>query len=209
MGSVLGTAVFFTILSPLSLRAETIALEGRPITRVTYQPPMQALDPLDLAPLEIFKVGGPFHSADAGTIIDRLFATGRFRDVQVDASPDGSGVEVRILAVNTWFVGHIDVQGKVAYPPSREELAEATRLEISDGGELILSEEVLNCGEPGEFGVIWREPASAVGPLLPSQDREVWDGANDCDRGEREHEEQDLLTRIEEALQARVIEELP
>ncbi len=130
MGSVLWTVVFFALFSPLSLRAQTIALEGRLITRVTYQPPMQALDPLDLAPLEIFKVGAPFHSVDAGMFIDRLFETGRFRDVQVDASPDGSGVEVRILTVNTWFVGHIEMKGKVARPPSREELADATRLEL-------------------------------------------------------------------------------
>jgi len=128
--SILKTVVFLAVVLASDAGAQTAALEGRPITRVTYQPPMRSLDPLDLARLEVFKVGAPFHSADAATAIDRLFATGRFGDIQIHASPDGPGVAVRIDTVNTWFVGHIAVQGKVSSPPSREELSNATRLAL-------------------------------------------------------------------------------
>ena len=129
-GSILRAVVLLAVLLARTAGAQSIALEGRPITRVTYNPPMRSLDPLDLARLEIFRAGAPFHSADAATAIDRLFATGRFGDIQIDASPDGQGVAVRIDTVNTWFVGHIAVQGKVSSPPSREELSDATRLQL-------------------------------------------------------------------------------
>jgi len=104
--------------------------EGLAITSVTYQPPATALDPVDLAQLEIFKVGSPFHAADAATVIDRLYSTGRFKDVQIDANHEGKGVAIRILTQNNWFVGHIAVEGKVTRPPSREELTNATRLRL-------------------------------------------------------------------------------
>ena len=104
------------------------AFEGRRITKLTYEPPATALYPADLAQLEVFKVGTPFRAADAATAIDRLFGTGRFQDVQIDASPDGGGVAVRIVTLTNWFVGHVAIEGKVKGPPSREELVDATRL---------------------------------------------------------------------------------
>jgi len=129
-GSILQIVILLAVFLAADAAAQTIAVEGRPITRVNYQPPMRTLDPLDLAGLEVFQVGAPFHSADAALTIDRLYATGRFADIQIDASPDGAGVAVRIDTVNNWYVGHIAVQGKVSSPPSREELSDATRLQL-------------------------------------------------------------------------------
>src|SRR5258708_7050688 len=108
--------------------AQGNSFEGMPITSVSYRPPLRALDPADLMQLEVFKVGAPFHAGDAAETVDRLFATGRFRDVQIDANPAGGGVAVSILTVDNWFVGHITLEGKVKKPPSREDLADAARL---------------------------------------------------------------------------------
>src|SRR6185369_8332306 len=93
------------------------SFEGMPITSVNYEPPARVLAPADLAQREVFKVGTPFHAADAAAAIDQLFATGRFRDVQIDVNPEREGVAVRIMTVNNWFVGHIAVEGKVKRPP--------------------------------------------------------------------------------------------
>ena len=106
------------------------SFEGMPITSVNYEPPARVLAPADLAQHEVFKVGTPFHAADAAAAIDQLFATGRFRDVQIDVNPEREGVAVRIMTVNNWFVGHIAVEGKVKRPPSREELKDVTRLAL-------------------------------------------------------------------------------
>lgn len=126
----LWAVALITILCSQPGMAQSSRFEGLPITSITYQPPAKALDPADLAQLEVFKEGIPFHAADAGTLIDGLFATGRFQDVQVEANADGKGVAIRIVTVTNWFVGRIEVKGKVTRPPSREELTQTTRLQL-------------------------------------------------------------------------------
>src|ERR1039458_5436110 len=55
------------------------------------------------------KKGEPLRLADVHAAIERLYATGAFDDIQVDADPapaPASGVIVRIVTKNSWFVGN-------------------------------------------------------------------------------------------------------
>jgi len=128
-GGQLGLILLVGSLFPLPGLAQFANFEGLPIVSVTYDPP-PSLDPADLTRMEVFKLGAPYHAADAAAFIDNLFTTGRFRDVQIDASPAGNGIAIRIITANNWFVGHIAVEGKIGRPPSREELTDATRLNL-------------------------------------------------------------------------------
>ncbi len=129
-GRQLGLTFLVAGFLPLPGLAQFAELENLPIVSITYDPPVQSLDPADLARVEVFKAGAPYRGADAGKLIDSLFATGRFRDVQIDATRAGNGVAIRIITGNNWFVGHVAVEGKMVRPPSREELTDATRLNL-------------------------------------------------------------------------------
>ena len=102
--------------------------EGKIISDVVYDPPLQPVDARDLARLQVFMKGAAFRQADAGATIDKLFATGYYDDIKIEVTPQDDQVVVRILTQNAWFVGHITVQGKVKDPPRREEISDATRL---------------------------------------------------------------------------------
>ena len=74
--------------------------------------------------------GADFRAADAASTIDRLFETGRYDDIQVDVEPAQGGVNVRLLTKPAWFVGNISIQGKLSNPPDREQVVNATRLNL-------------------------------------------------------------------------------
>ena len=48
----------------------------------------------------------------------------------MEAEPSGDGVIVRFVTRNSWFVGRVSVDGKVAEPPNRGQMANATRLDL-------------------------------------------------------------------------------
>jgi len=104
--------------------------EGKLIASVDYDPPAQPLDARDLQKTQVLVAGSPFHAADAAAAIDRLFATGYYDDIRVDVTSRGDQVAVRIITQNAWFIGHISIEGSVKDPPSRAELADATRLDL-------------------------------------------------------------------------------
>jgi outer membrane protein assembly complex protein YaeT len=62
--------------------------------------------------------------------VERLFATGRYRDIQVDAESSDGGVIVKFITTNSWFIGDVSVSGKVEDPPNRSQLVNATRLDL-------------------------------------------------------------------------------
>ena len=62
--------------------------------------------------------------------IERLFATGRYADIQVDAEPYNGGVIVTFRTTNSWFIGNVSVGGNLDDPPNPGQLVNATRLEL-------------------------------------------------------------------------------
>ena len=65
------------------------------------------------------KVGLPLDRLQLAASIDRLFYTGLYDDVKVDAEADGDGVRLTYITVAKIFIGHVDARGKIKDPPSR------------------------------------------------------------------------------------------
>jgi outer membrane protein insertion porin family len=115
----LGLLFFF--LSSQGVDAQIKQFEGKRIGRIEYSPP-QILDPADLQKVQPLKEGTPLDASDVARAIDGLYATGRFVDIAVEAELSGDGVTVRFVTDPQWFVGGIEVEGKIAAPPNRAEL---------------------------------------------------------------------------------------
>jgi outer membrane protein insertion porin family len=104
--------------------------EGKPIASIAFDPPQRALLPEEMARLLPLKVGTPLLSATVRDAIEKLFATGRYEDILIDAeAASGGGVALRILTQPSWFVGRISVVG-VPEPPNAGQLVNATKLQL-------------------------------------------------------------------------------
>src|SRR5262249_49709255 len=77
----------------LRLRAEDGSLEGKRILDVRFSP-APTLAAADLAEAMPLRVGEPLRGVDVASAIDRLFATGRFEDIRVEAEPAAEGVHL-------------------------------------------------------------------------------------------------------------------
>jgi len=103
------------------------------IADVQFVPPEQPLTPAELANIVPLSKGAPLRLADVHAAIERLYATGAYEDIQVDAEPapaPAGGVTVRIITKNSWFVGNVAVEGHNSDPPNRGQLVNATRLNL-------------------------------------------------------------------------------
>jgi outer membrane protein assembly complex protein YaeT len=92
---------------------------GKTVTSVQYKPVQQPADPHDLDDAQLVKVGSPLDRLQVAATIDRLFYSGLYSDVKVDAEPDGDGVRVTFVTVAKTFIGHVDARGKIKDPPNR------------------------------------------------------------------------------------------
>src|SRR6185503_2440130 len=105
-------------------------LEGKPIQAVQFEPRKQPLTPEQLSSIVGFMNNAPLEGNELRTAIKKLYSTGRYSDVEVDAEPVGSGVTLTFSTQEQWFIGPVQVGGKTKYPPNRGQLANATRLEL-------------------------------------------------------------------------------
>ena len=110
--------------------SETDQYEGRRILDIQFSPAEQPVDSSDLAAAVTLKKDAPLRMSEVRESIQKLFATGRYEDIQVDAEPSGDGVLIRFITRNSWFVGRVSVDGKVSDPPNPGQMANATRLDL-------------------------------------------------------------------------------
>ena len=110
--------------------AQMSRYEGKEIGRIEYQPPEQPLSGVDLARFQTLSPGESYHGSEVARVIDALFATGRYQDIQVDARPEADQVVVRFITRQAHFVGHAEVAGKIADPPNRAQLVVAAKLDL-------------------------------------------------------------------------------
>jgi outer membrane protein assembly complex protein YaeT len=103
--------------------------EGRRIMSITCEPAAQPIPAVELSSLLPFKVGQPLHLPLIRTAIERLYATGRYADIAVDAEPRNGQVALLFLTKNNWFVGRVSVSG-VPAPPRPSELVAASKLDL-------------------------------------------------------------------------------
>ena len=106
-----------------------VRFEGRIVTRVDFEPPDQPLPRDELDRLLPFRSGEPLRAADVRTAIQKLYSTGRYTDVAVDAQLNELGVALHISTELAWFVAGVTFDG-VADPPNRGQLNTAAKLEL-------------------------------------------------------------------------------
>jgi outer membrane protein insertion porin family len=102
---------------------------GRPVRAIEFSPADQPYARDYLAGILSVKTGRPLSLAEVRVSIERLYATGRYADVQVDAEASGDGVALRFITRNNWFIGRVTVS-PVSAPPAEGVLANAARLEL-------------------------------------------------------------------------------
>ncbi|MBV8550175.1 MAG: BamA/TamA family outer membrane protein [Acidobacteriaceae bacterium] len=112
--------VFFAILlaaGSFSTSAQDFA--GRTVTAIEYQPAAQPIDARDLERLQLVQLGQPLDPDQVGTTIDRLWSSGLYDNIVVDAEPNGAGVTIRFVTTPRRFIGHVGAQGRISEPPNR------------------------------------------------------------------------------------------
>src|SRR5436305_9588454 len=82
---------------PRPLLAQYQKYEGMTITNIQFDPPVQPLEASELHEILPVKMGQPLHITDVRSAIERLFATGRYADIRVDALPDRDGVALTFV----------------------------------------------------------------------------------------------------------------
>ncbi|MFL6352445.1 MAG: POTRA domain-containing protein [Bryobacteraceae bacterium] len=132
---IAGRRCFYFLLFILALCTAARAQDftGRVITSIQYDPEKQPIDPRDLQNAQLVRTGERLDLKQVAGTIDRLFATGLYEDIQVDAEPSGNGVSLRFITRSRRFIGHVDAEGEISDPPSRG---------------VILSQAELNLGAP-------------------------------------------------------------
>ncbi len=114
------------------VRSAIAELEGLKIAGIVFDPPQQPLEARDLQELLPIRRDGIYRAADVRTAIERMFASGRYKDIQVDASPSAGGVLVKFTTQNNWFIGGVNVDTDVSEPPSAGQMVGATHLQLGD-----------------------------------------------------------------------------
>jgi outer membrane protein assembly complex protein YaeT len=105
---------------------------GRRVVKVEYSPAKQPIDPIDLKASQLVKTGAPLRSEDVAGTIDRLFASGYYEDIKVDAETAPDGVIVRFITTPTAFTGHVDIVGEIKSPPNESQLLSAVQLAVGE-----------------------------------------------------------------------------
>ncbi len=106
--------------------------EGKPIKDIEFSPTDQPLQPEELSQMMTLHLGQPLRMPDVRASIERLFATGRYADIQVQADPLEDGVVIRLVTTNSWFIGSVTVHGALSGPPSAAQLENATQLSLGE-----------------------------------------------------------------------------
>jgi outer membrane protein assembly complex protein YaeT len=115
------------IWSPVTAAPEQY--EGRTIAGIQFDPVKQPLPTDQLVALLPLRLGDPLTNSNVRDAIQRLYATGEYVDIAVDASLGTSGVSLKFLTKPSYFVGHVGVSG-VPEPPNEGQLVVATRLQL-------------------------------------------------------------------------------
>ncbi|MBV9156688.1 MAG: hypothetical protein JO097_10540, partial [Acidobacteriaceae bacterium] len=127
-GRLLPFVFFFLFLSTSLSRAQDF--QGRTVVSVNYEPAEQPADPRDLSVMQVVRPGQPLDEAQVAGTIDRLWASGLYDDIQVDAEASGNGVAIRFITKARRFVGHVGAEGHIKDPPSRAVIISDSQLNL-------------------------------------------------------------------------------
>ena len=116
--------------APFALQAQGQKFEGKDVVNIQFDPARQPLEPEELSEILPLKMHAPLRMADVRASIDRLFATGRYADIQVDVKPFGDGVAVTFVTKNSWFIGDVSIAGNISSPPNPGQLGNSSRMDL-------------------------------------------------------------------------------
>ncbi len=128
------------ITNPSGLRAQG-RFEGMIVRNIRFLPPEQPLDASELHELLPLKMNEPLHVTTVRDSIGKLFATGSYADIQVQAEPYRDGVAITFVTTNSWFIGGVSISGRLSGPPNAGQLES-----VAD----------LNLGQPYSEGAVQR-----------------------------------------------------
>jgi outer membrane protein assembly complex protein YaeT len=114
------------------LPAQQSKYEGMTVSTIQFDPKEQPLEPAELFEILPLKMNLPLRMAEVRESIDKLFATGRYADIQVDAQPYNGGVAITFRTRNRWFIGAVSIAGQVKGSPGVGQLENATNLELGE-----------------------------------------------------------------------------
>ena len=103
--------------------------EGKPIASVQFDPDTQPLTFDQLMAMLPLRIGQPLRASDVRDSIQRLYQTGEYADIAVDATLAAAGVNLKFITKPAYFIGHVDVSG-VPEPPNEGQLVVATKLAL-------------------------------------------------------------------------------
>jgi outer membrane protein assembly complex protein YaeT len=115
-----------------SLPAQTQKYERKTVTNIQFDPKDQPLDAAALYGILPVRIGQPLRMTDVRAAIDKLFATGRYFDIQVEAEPYRDGVAVTFRTRNSWFIGAVSVGGDLTPPPGPGQLENVSNLDLGE-----------------------------------------------------------------------------
>jgi outer membrane protein insertion porin family len=122
------------VITPFALLAQAQKYEGRQVVTIQFDPKEQPLDPSELHDILPLQKDQPLRASDVRASIERLYATGRYADIQVDAEPYNEGgkdgVIIRFLTKNSWFIGAVTAAGRISSPPRPGQLENASGLDL-------------------------------------------------------------------------------
>ncbi|MBK5292772.1 MAG: hypothetical protein JJE04_13990 [Acidobacteriia bacterium] len=103
------------LLVGYSVRAQAGArdYQGLPVLEIQFEPEMQPLPKDEIARLLPIQAGDLLRLEVVGLAIEKLYATGRYEEITVDATRRESGVVLRFLTKGAWFawfVGRLIVE---------------------------------------------------------------------------------------------------
>jgi outer membrane protein insertion porin family len=101
--------------------------EGKLIVSVKFDPERQPLTFDQLLAMIPLRVGQPLRGSDLRDSIQRLYQTGEYADIAVDATLESGGVALKFLTKPAFFIGYVAVDG-VPEPPNEGQLLVASKL---------------------------------------------------------------------------------
>ena len=104
---------------------------GVPISEILFEPPLTPGAAASAEQALTVRVGEPLDRTKLRESMQALFRTGRYADIQADASPAPGGARLTFLIEPAWFIGNVQVNG-VPRPPSEGQLLNATQLHLGE-----------------------------------------------------------------------------
>lgn len=117
------------LLTPCVLTPAPADYEGRIVSQVRFEPALQPLSDVEVKRLVDIEPGQPLTMSAVRLAIQRLYKTGRYEDIAVDATLRDGQVALTFQTKQNWFISRVSVEG-INEPPNREQLLGSTKLQL-------------------------------------------------------------------------------